>query len=206
MCKKQTSVSHSSTEAEIISLDAGSRVDGIPAVTLWDLVIEIFHSPPNQTNKTKDVRDPRWNLSAKTQPNMQKQIPTMHTNLDLANIDHVSSNVSCFGLVVWQNNLGSKIQIRYVDTKHQLADVLTKGNFTCDEWNNLLHLVNISHFSSTCCAKNSSVISFSTMAKMIQKSKRRRRKSCVQVATSSDEYVFLFYCDKFLRRIESACI
>ena len=32
MCKKQTSVSHSSTEAEIISLDAGLRMDGIPAV------------------------------------------------------------------------------------------------------------------------------------------------------------------------------
>ena len=29
MCKKQTSVSHSSTESEIISLDAGSRLDGI---------------------------------------------------------------------------------------------------------------------------------------------------------------------------------
>ena len=30
MCKKQTSVSHSSTEAEIISLDAGLRMDGNP--------------------------------------------------------------------------------------------------------------------------------------------------------------------------------
>ena len=29
MCKKQTSVSHSSTESEIISLDAGLRLDGI---------------------------------------------------------------------------------------------------------------------------------------------------------------------------------
>ena len=52
MCKKQTSVSHSSTEAEIISLDAGLRVDGIPALTLWDSVIEVFHSSPNHTNKT----------------------------------------------------------------------------------------------------------------------------------------------------------
>ena len=42
MCKKQTSVSHSSTEAEIISLDAGSRMDGIPALTLWDLVLKYF--------------------------------------------------------------------------------------------------------------------------------------------------------------------
>ena len=30
MCKIQTSVSHSSTESEIISLDAGLRLDGIP--------------------------------------------------------------------------------------------------------------------------------------------------------------------------------
>ena len=31
MCKKHTSVSHGSTEAEAISLDAGLRMDGIPA-------------------------------------------------------------------------------------------------------------------------------------------------------------------------------
>ena len=34
MCKKQTSVSHSSTESEIISFDAGLRLDGIPALDL----------------------------------------------------------------------------------------------------------------------------------------------------------------------------
>ena len=53
ICKKQTSVSHSSTEAELISLDAGLRMDGIPALDLWDLVIEVFHSSPNQSKKTK---------------------------------------------------------------------------------------------------------------------------------------------------------
>ena len=36
MCKKQTAFSHSSTESEIISLDAGLRLDGIP--DLWDLI------------------------------------------------------------------------------------------------------------------------------------------------------------------------
>ena len=35
------------------------------------------------------------------------------------------------------HNLDSYIQIKYIDTKHQLADILTKGNFTRDEWNNL---------------------------------------------------------------------
>ena len=39
MCKKQTSVSHGSTESEIISLDAGLRMDGLPALDPWDVVI-----------------------------------------------------------------------------------------------------------------------------------------------------------------------
>ena len=47
--------------------------------------------------------------------------------------------------------LDPKIQIKYIDTKNQLADILTKGNFTRDEWNHLLNLCNISHFSSTAC-------------------------------------------------------
>ena len=49
-------------------------------------------------------------------------------------------------------NLDSKIQIKYIDTKSQLADILTKGNFTRDEWNHLFCLFNISHFSPTVCS------------------------------------------------------
>ena len=48
-------------------------------------------------------------------------------------------------------NLDPKIQIKYIDTKNQLADILTKGNFTRDEWNHQLNLFNIRHFSSTAC-------------------------------------------------------
>ena len=50
-------------------------------------------------------------------------------------------------------NLEAKIQIKYIDTKNQLADILTKGNFTRDEWDQLLSLFNISHFSSTVCSE-----------------------------------------------------
>ena len=50
-------------------------------------------------------------------------------------------------------DLEIKIQIKYIDTKNQLADILTKGNFTRDEWNHLLCLLNISHFSSTNCSE-----------------------------------------------------
>ena len=121
---------------------------------------------------------------------MQKQTPTMHTNLDLTSIDHVPPSVTHSGsnalLYVFEDNeavikmiikgrsptmrhvsrthrvaldwlfdkinLDSKIQIKYVDAKNQLADILTKCDFACDEWNNLLPLFKISHFSSTCGA------------------------------------------------------
>ena len=38
-------------------------------------------------------------------------------------------------------NLDPKTQIKYSDTKNQLADILTKTNFTRDEWNHLFVFV-----------------------------------------------------------------
>ena len=45
-------------------------------------------------------------------------------------------------------NLEPKIQIKYVDTKNQLADMLNKENFSRDEWNHLLCLFIIMSFST----------------------------------------------------------
>ena len=42
MCKKQTSVLHSSPEAEIMSLDTGLRLDGLLALELWDLIVSVL--------------------------------------------------------------------------------------------------------------------------------------------------------------------
>ena len=44
----QEAVSHSSTESEIISLDAGFRLDGIPALDLWDLTVKSKNSREDQ--------------------------------------------------------------------------------------------------------------------------------------------------------------
>ena len=85
MCKKQTSVPHSSTEAEIITLDAGLRMDGIPALTLWDLVIKIFHSAPSKIKQPKQKL--RGDPLQATEPNMHN-----HTNVIPTNIGHNSSN------------------------------------------------------------------------------------------------------------------
>ena len=73
---------------------------------------------------------------------------------------------------------------------------LTIGNFTLDEWNNLLFLFNISHFSLICCAKNSSLTTCTrTMSKRMQvqkgdnrivaKSKPTTMNLAVSVSTSS---------------------
>ena len=169
MRKKQTSVSHSATEAEVISLDAGLRMDRIPALDLWDLVIEVFHSVPNRTEGPK--RELRVKLSAIVESNMHNTIPIKDTNVIPTDIDNIPSNrknsESSAMLHVFEDNeavikmiirgrsptmrhvsrthrvaldwlfdrfnLDADIQIR---SKHHIADMLTKGDFTRDEWNN----------------------------------------------------------------------
>ena len=54
-------------------------------------------------------------------------------------------------------NLDPKIQIKFVDTKNQLADMLTKENFTRDEWNHLLCLFNIVNCSTISCGLASQI-------------------------------------------------
>ena len=52
-CKKQTSVSRSSTESEIISLGEGSRLDGNPALDLWHLIVAVLHGNTYQSNQER---------------------------------------------------------------------------------------------------------------------------------------------------------
>ena len=52
MCNKQTAVSHSSTESEIISLDTGLRLDGLLALELWDLIVLVLGNTTQNHDKT----------------------------------------------------------------------------------------------------------------------------------------------------------
>ena len=87
-------------------MPVGLRMDGIPALTLWDLVIEILHSIPNRTDGLK--REPRGNPSAVVKPNMHNSIPIKHTNAIPTNIDHIPSNTMHSGasamLYVFEDN------------------------------------------------------------------------------------------------------
>ena len=57
MCKNQTAVSHSSTESEIISLDTGLRLDGLLALELWDLIVSVFGSVSQISDRTGRLVD-----------------------------------------------------------------------------------------------------------------------------------------------------
>ena len=94
MCKKQTSVSHSSTESEIISLDASLRMDGIPALDLWNLVVEVLDSSSDQPKKSKDNVQGNLLHDTPSRKQTKNQIQTLVQNndLELCNVDYVSSN------------------------------------------------------------------------------------------------------------------
>ena len=85
MCKKQTSVSHSSTESEIISLDAGLRLDGIPALDLWDLIVLVLGN--TYQNHDRTVRP----VVCRNQNHVRHQSRGVMNVLD--NVDLVPSNV-----------------------------------------------------------------------------------------------------------------
>ena len=85
MCRKQTSVSHSSTESEIISLDAGLRLDGIPALDLWDLIVLVLGNTTQNHDRTE-----RPVVCSHTNHGRKQSRRVIH---DLDNVDFIPSNV-----------------------------------------------------------------------------------------------------------------
>ena len=191
MCKKQTSVSHSSTESEIISLDAGLRLDGLPALELWDLIVSVLgnisrvsdgsgkpESDVHKHHKPHKGRSTCYCVPSNVQSSYQEALLYVFEDNEAVikmimkgrspTMRHVSrTHRVALDWLFDRINLDTKIQIKYINTKNQLADILTRGNFTRDEWNHLLCLFNISHFSSTVCSD--------TMAKRSQQDSGEER-------------------------------
>ena len=62
-CQKQTDVSHSSTEAAIVSSDVCPIFEAILALTLWDLVIAVSGPPARRESSHNTKTQKRQNLS-----------------------------------------------------------------------------------------------------------------------------------------------
>ena len=176
MCKKQTAVSHSSTESEIISLDTGLRFDGLPALELWDLIVSVLGNVSRVSDRSGKLEsDDHKHHKSHNEIDVMKDIDAVPSNVQSARQEALlyvfEGNEAVIKMIIkgrsptmrhvsrthrvaldWlfdRINLDPKFQIKYIDTKNQLADILTKGNITRDEWNHLLNLFNINHFSST---------------------------------------------------------
>ena len=82
MCKKQTAVSHSSTESEIISLDIGLRLDGLLALEFWDLIVSVLENISRVSDRSgQPVNDVKKHHKSQGKINV------------IENIDSVPSNV-----------------------------------------------------------------------------------------------------------------
>ena len=159
MCKKQTAVSHSSTESEIISLDTGLRLDGLPALELWDLIVSVLGNSSRISDRTvKLVNDVHKHSKSHNKIDVMQDIDSVPSSVQSARQEALlyvfEDNEAVIKMVIkgrsptmrhvsrthrvaldWlldRINVDPKIQIKYIDTKNQLADILTKGNFTRD--------------------------------------------------------------------------
>ena len=165
MCKKQGAVSHSTAEAEVIALDAGVRMEGLPALTLWSLVIDVFE-PTSKPVLAQELT-------------VQERLTLRRQNFDVfGSVDYVPPSLpTCLGkgklFLLEDNDAVLKMVVKgrspnlrhvgrthrvnldwlferlrkdpgvfmkWVGTKEQLGDILTKGSFTADAWKALLSL------------------------------------------------------------------
>ena len=158
-------------------------MDGLPALDLWDVVIEVLHSSNNRRSSTKRAADTActclvrsWQrkvtrmliscqiqircpqtqvlLNAKRSCTFWRQRGSDQDDHQRKESDDETRSKNHRVAPDWlcdRINFDPKIQIEHDDTQNQLADILTQGNFPRDEWNRLLHLFNISNFSSASC-------------------------------------------------------
>ena len=122
MCKKQTAISRSSTESEIISLDTGLRLDGLPALELWDLIVSVLGNVSRVSDR-----------SGKRESDDHKHHKS-HNKIDvMKDIDAVPSNVQSVRqealLYVFEDNeavikmiiKGKSPTVRHVSRTHRVA-------------------------------------------------------------------------------------
>ena len=85
MCKKQTSVSHSSTESEIISLDTGLRLDGLLALELWDLIVSVLGNVSHVSDRSeKPENDDHKHHKSHNKIDVMKDIDAVPSNVQSA--------------------------------------------------------------------------------------------------------------------------
>ena len=172
-------------------------MDDLLALDLWDLVINVLRTSQG-TPKPSQASTRERGVVPQSTPKI-KQLSNQ--NSDLLNIDQIPPNAHlsedyeavikmvikgksptmehasrthrvAFDWLFDRTNLDGKIQIKYVESKNPLADILTKCSLTRDEWRDLLHLLHIMNDTTFSCSHLSKSHPFLSAGKQSEMKKR----------------------------------
>ena len=113
--KKQTCVSHSTPEAEIVAANAAVRLEGLPALQLWDVVLErkVIATLLEDNQAIMQI------LKSGKNPAL-RHVPRTH-RVNFAWLSDVFRTCD-------------QMDIKYCSIHEQSADIMTKGFANADNW------------------------------------------------------------------------
>ena len=122
MCKKQTAVSHSSTESEIISLDTGLRLDGLPALELWDLIVSVLGNIFRVSDRSrKPENDERQHYKSHSKIDAMKDIDSVPSKVESARQEALLYVFEDNEAVIKMIIKGRSPTMRHVSRTHRVA-------------------------------------------------------------------------------------
>ena len=164
-CKKQTCVSHSSTESEIVAAEQGIRTEGLQALAFWELVTELLGTDPTQKvekplavptklemNPYSESFNPAKYFAYTRKPEQKTRLIIAEDNEAVIKLVKKARSMALRHLprthridLHWLFEVCShpRVEMRYVNTKQQAADLMTKSLNNTEVWHHLLELAQI---------------------------------------------------------------
>ena len=163
-CKKQTCVSHSSTESEIVAAEQGIRCEGLQVLTFWELVTELLGTQPKvaetqkaqpsalELNPYSESFNPGKYFAYTRKAKSTTVLIIAEDNEAVIKIIKKARSMALRHLprthridVQWLFEVCSHPRVRmlYVNTKQQVADLMTKALNNPQTWEHLLDIAQL---------------------------------------------------------------
>jgi len=155
--RKQTCVSHSTTEAEIVAADLAVRSEALPAMTLWDAICDSLFPPAGGPPRSpaSGARASAPELGRRAAPPSGPgsfRLPLHFKEDNQATMKIIQSGRSpamrhvgrTHGVcMAWLHEVFAKpeMKLEFVDTLHQAADIFTKAFGSKEKWEQVCALV-----------------------------------------------------------------
>jgi hypothetical protein len=164
-CNKQTCVSHSSTESEIVAAERGIRTEGLQVLTFWEHVVELLSDKPPakpaetpgtpkavEYNPYSEHFNPGKYFAYTRKSNHKTCLIIAEDNEAVIKIIKKARSIALRHLprthridIHWLFEVCSHPRVRmvYVNTKQQVADLMTKALNKPEVWQHLLDIAQI---------------------------------------------------------------